>query len=199
MKFNTKNATKNILGGTLLAAVTALAATAPAEAIGLGQKVNNVYEYDGKSYDAQIVEGTFNQIFNSGYKDGLLQFRGSHNGAVGAAEALAEWAVNNNYDMLETRSNWDGGRHWNSPATIWNYNSSHWQAKVGRDNDKDGTFGHYYTGSRNWTKRNKVARFAVWSESAAPTEEVPEPLTILGSGLALGFGAMFKKKQSNKG
>ena len=31
------------------------------------------------------------------------------------------------------------------------------------------------------------------------SEEVPEPLTILGSGLALGFGAMFKKKQSNKG
>lgn len=33
----------------------------------------------------------------------------------------------------------------------------------------------------------------------ASSEEVPEPLTILGSGLALGFGAMFKKKQSNKG
>ncbi|MEQ8975973.1 MAG: PEP-CTERM sorting domain-containing protein [Coleofasciculus sp. C1-SOL-03] len=27
---------------------------------------------------------------------------------------------------------------------------------------------------------------------------VPEPLTILGSGMALGFGALFKKQQSKK-
>jgi hypothetical protein len=27
---------------------------------------------------------------------------------------------------------------------------------------------------------------------------VPEPLTILGSGLALGFGALFKKEYSRK-
>ncbi|MEQ8752715.1 MAG: PEP-CTERM sorting domain-containing protein [Coleofasciculus sp. G1-WW12-02] len=27
---------------------------------------------------------------------------------------------------------------------------------------------------------------------------VPEPLTILGSGLALGFGAIFKKQQSRR-
>ena len=35
-------------------------------------------------------------------------------------------------------------------------------------------------------------------DQAFNEKEVPEPLTILGSGLALGFGAMFKKKQSNK-
>ena len=29
------------------------------------------------------------------------------------------------------------------------------------------------------------------------TEEVPEPLTILGTGVALGFGAIFKKRAAN--
>jgi len=29
-------------------------------------------------------------------------------------------------------------------------------------------------------------------------DAVPEPLTILGSGLALGFGALFKKQQSRR-
>jgi hypothetical protein len=32
--------------------------------------------------------------------------------------------------------------------------------------------------------------------ASKPTEEIPEPLTILGTGLALGFGGLFKKKMS---
>jgi hypothetical protein len=44
-----------------------------------------------------------------------------------------------------------------------------------------------------------LSHFTVYSIAKGPSEEVPEPLTILGSGLALGFGAMFKKKYSNKG
>ncbi|MGB3513510.1 MAG: PEP-CTERM sorting domain-containing protein [Microcoleaceae cyanobacterium] len=44
-----------------------------------------------------------------------------------------------------------------------------------------------------------LSHFTVYSIAKSNnSEEVPEPLTILGSGLALGFGAMFKKKHSNK-
>ncbi|MGB3514359.1 MAG: PEP-CTERM sorting domain-containing protein [Microcoleaceae cyanobacterium] len=43
-----------------------------------------------------------------------------------------------------------------------------------------------------------LSHFSVYIAKGDNNAEVPEPLTILGSGLALGFGAMFKKKQSNK-
>lgn len=44
-----------------------------------------------------------------------------------------------------------------------------------------------------------LSHFTIYSIQKDNTAEVPEPLTILGSGLALGFGTMFKKKYSNKG
>lgn len=34
--------------------------------------------------------------------------------------------------------------------------------------------------------------------AVSDVEPVPEPLTILGTGLALGFGGLFKKQQSKK-
>lgn len=196
IQLNNNHSTKKILGGTLAAAVTALTATAPAEAfVLLGGKINNVYEYQGQSYDAQIIEGKFNDIFSSEFKDGLLKFKGSHNGAVGAAEALAGWAVNNNYNMPELYQNKDGGRDWDSPVTIWDYNSAHWAGKVGEDARKNGLdqSPHYYTG---YISKNTVARFAVWSESVASAEPVPEPTTILASIAAGGMGLVAKRRQA---
>ncbi len=38
----------------------------------------------------------------------------------------------------------------------------------------------------------------IFGEVAFKTAEVPEPLTILGTATALGFGALFKKKLSNR-
>jgi hypothetical protein len=44
------------------------------------------------------------------------------------------------------------------------------------------------------TQENLVYTFGDKSEAFAPNVEVPEPLTILGSATALGFGAFFKRK-----
>ena len=164
MEFNTNKTAKKILGGTLLAAVTTFTATAPAEAMNLLQTVNNVYEYNGQSYDAQIVEGSFREIFNSDYRDGLLQFTGNHHSAVGGANALSAWAADNDYNMAETFESWDGGNHWLAPVTVWSYTSSHWQGKIGTDWNKNNNPDNYlWTGGSslfNNTRRyrNKYRR-----------------------------------------
>jgi hypothetical protein len=40
-----------------------------------------------------------------------------------------------------------------------------------------------------------ISNFRVYTTSSQP---VPEPLTILGTGAALGFGAMFRRRQANR-
>jgi len=58
-------------------------------------------------------------------------------------------------------------------------------------------------GSEQWfdqvvlTQRGNNETLAFESDNHA-YDSVPEPLTILGSGLALGFGALFKKQQSRR-
>jgi hypothetical protein len=58
-------------------------------------------------------------------------------------------------------------------------------------------------GSEQWfdkvvlTQRGEDDTIAFESDNHA-YDAVPEPLTILGSGLALGFGALFKKQQSRR-
>jgi len=45
-----------------------------------------------------------------------------------------------------------------------------------------------------------LSHFSVYvsRDALPPTQEVPEPMTILGSAAALGFGAMFKRKASKQ-
>ena len=50
---------------------------------------------------------------------------------------------------------------------------------------------------KNFKKRAKNEK-KVGKKHPKPTEPVPEPLTILGSAMALGFGGYFKKQYTKK-
>ncbi len=64
----------------------------------------------------------------------------------------------------------------------------------------------YYTddlSSISWDTSNRqnkgLSHLSIWQgPGGGPQKEVPEPLTLLGSGLALGFGGMFQKKRNAK-
>lgn len=43
-----------------------------------------------------------------------------------------------------------------------------------------------------------LSHLSIWQGPTGPQKEVPEPLTLLGSGLALGFGGYFQKKRNAK-
>lgn len=64
----------------------------------------------------------------------------------------------------------------------------------------------YYTddlSSIDWDTSDRdnkgLSHLSVWSGGGStPTEEVPEPLTMMGSAVALGFGGYFQKKRNAK-
>ncbi|BAQ62636.1 hypothetical protein GM3708_3042 [Geminocystis sp. NIES-3708] len=43
-----------------------------------------------------------------------------------------------------------------------------------------------------------LSHFTIYTTGKMPIRDVPEPLTILGTGLALGFGGLFKKQQDKR-